>query len=43
MAVDMKKILKMITMYLGDDSYGYQGRHLLVGVSIGNLADEGFD
>jgi len=34
----------MITIYLGDDPYGYQGRHLLLGgIRIGKLEDQGFD
>jgi len=33
----------MIAIYLGDDPYGYQRRHLLICFRIGKLVDEGFD
>jgi len=34
----------MITIYLGDDPYRYQGRHLLLGgIRVSKLVDEGFD
>jgi hypothetical protein len=34
----------VITIYLGDNPNGYQGRHLLmIGFSIDKLEDEGFD
>jgi hypothetical protein len=34
----------MITIYLGDDPHGYQGRHLLlVDLRVRKLVDEGFD
>lgn len=45
MAVDMKKNrLMVITIYLGDNPNGYQGRHFPVGgFSVDKLVDEGFD
>jgi len=34
----------MITIYLGNDPYGYQGMHLLlVNLRVGKLVDQGFD